>query len=248
MRRMAIWAMYFVALGVGCVASSEEPVAKQVEALTAAGRASPRPVSPAVFCSVRHPKCPQGQSCERARGEVFGRCVASAAGQLCGPDAIPHDCPSGYDCDSNGGVDVGHCVKAPTQCVSAQGERCGGNTLHPCVCAAGLVCTASGNLPQGDVGGTCERAAGCSSARECLHSNACQQCAPGLGPTCAASDCFQGQCLGIAPCSGAACSADADCTHSTLCALCVQGRGPACTTAQCVQGFCQQIDACSLTL
>ena len=89
------------------------------------------------------------------------RCaLASSAGCGCsGSDvAISPSCvtglPSGYQATPV--LHEGACVDAGG-CVSQRGGRCGGNTSHPCTCAAGLTCTPEdGGGPFGDVGGTCE--------------------------------------------------------------------------------------------
>ena len=126
--------------------------------------------------------CPSGRICgflESAGCAGTGQCfpaptgprcaIASAVGCGCnGTDvSIDPSCysglPAGYVkkpvlhqgiCTTDAG---GSTQDGGGACVSPQGGPCGGNTAHPCTCAAGLTCTpGDSGLPFGDVGGTCQ--------------------------------------------------------------------------------------------
>lgn len=119
----------------------------------------------------------QGRGCAGAHApstpvNPTATCVANH-GEHCGGNTThPCTCAAGLVCTpGSGGLpfgDVGGTCESPTSadagssaCVSQQGEHCGGNTAHPCTCAAGLTCTpGSSGLPFGDVGGTCRGPSG----------------------------------------------------------------------------------------
>ena len=103
-------------------------------------------------------------------GPTGPRCgIASAIGCGCNGTEVSIDpscysgLPAGYvkkpvlhagTCTTDAG---GPTMDAGGACVSQQGGPCGGNTARPCMCAAGLTCTAGDSgLPFGDVGGTCQ--------------------------------------------------------------------------------------------
>jgi hypothetical protein len=95
--------------------------------------------------------------------------LLGAQGRGCGA-AVPR--PASADAaaqsPSNTNTDAGGAA-----CVSKQGEHCGGNTAHPCTCAASLVCTAAGSGPPfGDVGGTCQAPAVDAGAHDAGSGNA----------------------------------------------------------------------------
>ncbi|MBV9945931.1 MAG: hypothetical protein JOZ69_03695 [Myxococcales bacterium] len=119
-------------------------------------------------CSPTPPGVPDG-----------GACVSTEGGHCGGNTANPCACASGLVCtQGDGGLpfgDVGGtCELAAAEgggsaCVSDQGGPCGGNTAHPCDCAAGLVCIpGDSGLPFGDVGGTCEAPADAGDPAACV--------------------------------------------------------------------------------
>jgi hypothetical protein len=119
--------------------------------------------------------CPDGALCgflESAGCAATGQCFPAPGGPRCGlassvgcgcngsEVSIDPSCssglPAGYQTKQV--LHEGACMDAGSGgCVSQRGGRCGGNTAHPCTCAAGLTCTpGDGGLPFGDVGGSCE--------------------------------------------------------------------------------------------
>jgi hypothetical protein len=115
-------------------------------------------------------------------------------------------------------------------CVSSQGGSCGGNTVNPCSCAPGLVCTpGDSGLPFGDVGGTCEpaRDAACIDNVLCIQGDHWDpvlcRCVPN---TAAAGGCQSAQdCQGALP---------------QICMVCADG-GSACAHFACTGGQCQTV-------
>jgi antistasin family protein len=126
--------------------------------------------------------CPSGRICgflESAACAATGQCFSAATGPRCGiastvgcgcngtDVSIDPSCysglPAGYvkkpvlhvgTCTTDAG---GPTTDSGGACISQQGGPCGGNTAHPCTCAAGLTCTpGDSGLPFGDVGGTCQ--------------------------------------------------------------------------------------------
>jgi hypothetical protein len=130
-------------------------------------------------------------------------CVSSQGGRCGGNTTHPCTCTSGLVCTAGDGGgafgDVGGTCQPPPDatasddagaCVSGQGERCGGNTAHPCICTSGLVCIpGDGGGVFGDVGGTCqppadggaEAGAACTLTGDCAAGLlCCYSCAPSV--------------------------------------------------------------------
>jgi hypothetical protein len=106
-----------------------------------------------------------GSGCGRAHAP--GPVSAGAGGGLAGSTgAGTGSGAAGSMGAGTGSAAGGHLADAGTApadggaaCVSKQGEHCGGNTMRPCSCAAGLMCMpALGGPAPGDVGGTCKAA------------------------------------------------------------------------------------------
>lgn len=90
---------------------------------------------------------------------VVGKHFDSAA-CACVPDAVGGPCIDNVLCTTQSHWDSNRCACVPNDCVSEEGGVCGGNMVTACSCASGLICKAqNSNLPFGDVGGTCQRAA-----------------------------------------------------------------------------------------
>jgi hypothetical protein len=113
-----------------------------------------------LFCTSGSSALPSGDAggtCEKAAstaaGSGGGRASAGAGSSQGG---------QGADAGQPAPVDGG-------ECVSKQGERCGGNTLHPCTCSPGLSCKSNlGGPAPGDVGGTCQLTADAADGGVCV--------------------------------------------------------------------------------
>jgi hypothetical protein len=116
-------------------------------------------------------------------GVAAGSTAAAGSGGSGGHAGTSHDdagAPKPKPKDA--GSSMADDMDAGSSCVSKQGGACGGNTMHPCTCAAGLTCTPrpGSQLPVGDVGGTCEQAASqasCMTDADCrLEADYCTGC------------------------------------------------------------------------
>jgi hypothetical protein len=200
------WLIAVVCCGAGCATQTESGSGELSAALSTAGadRGAPLPAAQAQDAHARRQHCPKGQTREYGPHDMVGHCIPDATGSPCGPDSVPSACAHGYTCDLSGGIDVGHCVKAPPRCVSKQGESCGGNTPQSCECATGLFCKPFGDDPAVRDGACQPVPTGpvCNTSSDCVQPiPMCGLCLNDYSPECAESVCLDGHCKFIAACS-----------------------------------------------